>query len=307
MKDTEDLELAGRYDSLRWPTLGGKQFWTDQLWRQGWRIQKHVDSGSCRLIDPYNLRHASGTFEDCKKILTDHVPDDALPSGKAIILIHGLLRSSSSMRPIARALKKKIKCEIVYFEYASTRAAIPDHGRALKGVLEALPASVELSIVAHSLGGILTRYMLGEWQREGCQAMLDRVDSVVMLGTPNQGAKLADKLSRMGIFEIVTGASGMQLGPHWRSIEDSLAIPSCPFGIIAGRIENRLMKNPWLGPNSDFVVSVDETKLAGATDFMEVDKLHTLLMNDPRVQQAVVNFVLKHRFSDEGSSGQIRV
>ena len=44
------------------PTLGGKQFWADELFFHQWRIQRNVYR-HCRLLDEHNLRHASGTYD----------------------------------------------------------------------------------------------------------------------------------------------------------------------------------------------------------------------------------------------------
>ena len=38
-------------------TLGGRQFWGDLVYFQGWRIQENSFSGSCRLLDPDNKKH----------------------------------------------------------------------------------------------------------------------------------------------------------------------------------------------------------------------------------------------------------
>lgn len=89
---------------------------------------------------------------------------------------------------------------------------------------------------------------------------------------------------------------GVELGPKWQQLEAQLAIPSCPFGIVAGRLPDTNFQNPLVEGASDFVVSVEETRLEGATDFLEVPRLHSFLMDDPVVQQAVDNFLDHHAF-----------
>ena len=59
-KKTEDLPPNWKFG-----TLGGKQFWTDELIHGGWRIQRNVLSGHFRLLDADNQRRAWGSWEGC--------------------------------------------------------------------------------------------------------------------------------------------------------------------------------------------------------------------------------------------------
>ena len=146
------------------------------------------------------------------------------------------------------------------------------------------------------MGNILVRHAIGDWQRANDQATLDRVESVVMLGPPNQGSSIARQLSKTGLFKWILGKGGMELGPEWQEIEAKLAVPHCPFGIVAGKLTDNAPQNPLVDGEGDFVVSVDETRLAGASAFLTVPKLHTFLMEDPVVQRAVVQFMKNHKF-----------
>jgi hypothetical protein len=70
-----------------------------------------------------------------------------------------------------------------------------------------------------------------------------------------------------------------------------LTIPSCEFGILAGGRGDDIGRNPLLDGDDDFVVSVAETRLAGARDFMVVPALHTVIMDHPAVQEYTVRFL----------------
>ena len=52
--------------NLPFSTGGGKQFWTDVDYCQGWRIQQNAVTGHCRLLDPSDVRHAWGTLGQCQ-------------------------------------------------------------------------------------------------------------------------------------------------------------------------------------------------------------------------------------------------
>lgn len=53
---------AGAWPNIPFPTLGGKQFWTDRYIYSGWRIQENVITGHSRLLDPGDMRRCWGAF-----------------------------------------------------------------------------------------------------------------------------------------------------------------------------------------------------------------------------------------------------
>lgn len=291
----KEAESQVSLPNLKTPTLGGKQFWTDHAWRNGWRIQHNVLTDHWRVIDADNIRHGWGKRSACQEILDEQVPTPETRQ-RTVILLHGLGRSSVSMHSLSSYLVERMDCTTIAFEYASTRASVASHAEALREVLSGLPKETELDFIGHSLGNIVVRYAIGDLQRAGDTATLARIRHVVMLGPPNQGSAIARYLSNVGLFEWITGKSGQQLGAKWEEFEAHLATPPCPFGIIAGNLPESLPKNPLVDGPSDFVVSVEETKLAGAADFLEVPRLHSFLMDDPNVQHAVERFLATETF-----------
>ncbi|MBX3420847.1 MAG: lipase [Pirellulaceae bacterium] len=282
--------------NLKLPTWGGKQFWTDHHWRRGWRIQQNAVTQHWRLLDADNVRWAWGRHEQCRQALERLVPDRTVQSSQIVILLHGLMRSAASMRGLAERLTNQLQCQCVCFEYASTRHPVSHHAAALAEVVAGLPTELPLHFVGHSLGNIVVRYFWGDLIRHQDPATVDRIRSVVMLGPPNQGASIAKQLSRTGLFGLVAGPAGMELGSRWQSFVARLATPTCPFGIIAGRLPEALPLNPLVDGQGDFVVSVDETKLEGATDMLEVPVLHSFLMDSSDVQAAVARFIRTGHF-----------
>ena len=279
------------------PTLGGKQFWTDHQWREGWRIQQNAFTGHWRLLDAEDVRHAWGTQAACLAALDAAVPRGTVEGSQFVILLHGLGRSATSMGGLRKMLSQSMGCEIFCFEYASTRAPIGQHAEALTSVILGLPQGASVSFVGHSMGNIVVRRAIKDWQQVHPE-ILPRVEKVVMLGPPNQGSSIARLLSRTGLFGMIAGKGGLELGQDWQDFEASLATPHCPFGVIAGRLPEGIPDNPLVDGRGDFIVSVEETKLDGAADFMEVPRLHSFLMDDNRVQQAVLNFLETGKFAE---------
>lgn len=289
---------------LNWqtPTLGGKQLWTDFQWRGGWRIQQNVLTKHWRLLDETNVRHAWGSRSACDAELNARRPNKLLPTTHAIILMHGLGRSSSSMKGLAKYLDEAGFGTPLCLEYASSRDSISQHAAALREVIDGLPADVQLDFVGHSMGNIVVRHAIGDWQQAGASGILNRMEHVVMLGPPNQGASLARQLARTGVFGWVAGEGALELGKKWHAFEGKLATPPCPFGIIAGRLADNSISNPLVDGAGDFVVSVEETKLAGYADFLEVPLLHSFLMDSPEVQRAVGSFLRSSKFVGHSST-----
>ncbi len=291
------IDPEQRFPNLKTPTLGGMQFWTDHQWRNGWRIQRNALTGHWRLLDENNIRHAWGGRTACEAVLSEKQPQAHGPNIRAIILLHGLGRTSGSMRKLDKAITAEQLGTTICLEYASSRDSIAQHAEALREVIEQLPPQVRLDFIGHSMGNIVIRHAIGDWNRMGRNEVLGRIDHVVMLGPPNHGASIARQLSKTGVFGWIAGEGGLELGKKWEQLESKLAIPACPFGIVAGRLSEKAIPNPLVDGAGDFVVSVDETKLEGAADFLEVPVLHSFLMDDPSVQKAVIQFLRTAKFS----------
>lgn len=287
-------EEAGGNLNIPFPTLGGKQFWTDWIWRDGWRIQQNALSEHWRLICPRNIRRAWGSREACERELRARLgaehEDEA--DERIVVLLHGLMRSASSMSPLAESLRKAGVERPVAFEYASTRRSIAHHATALRYWLEHLPGRPRIDFVAHSMGNIVVRHLIADLQRDGDpQALLPRMGKMVMLGPPNQGSDVARQLGRLGLFEVVTGQGGMELGPAWDAFQHRLAVPPIPFMIVAGDLQESWIKNPLVDGPSDLVVGVEEANLEGAETLHRVPVLHSFLMNESSVQERVAQFL----------------
>ena len=156
MNDTEAPQPGGL-------TLGGMQFWGDVCYFQGYRIQRHVYTGHCRLLDKDNRRYQSGSLEECHATLdrlrrAGNMEPDV---GHAVIYLHGIGRSSRSMRPILEAMPT-VGFVHIPFEYPSTRVPIAQSAGYLNAVIESLTGVSKISFVAHSMGGLVVRQYLKE-------------------------------------------------------------------------------------------------------------------------------------------------
>lgn len=280
-------------------TYGGKLFWTDQAILAGWRVQQNAVTGHCRLLDPDDVRHAWGTLEECEAKLAEVQREKALqpPKGKVVVVLHGILRSRHQLQPLCDWLEKNGGYEVVNFNYASSRAEIGAHAGALARVLSKYDQAEEIHFVAHSLGNLVVRHYLGDCETGAHGLKRDpRIKRIVMLGPPNNGAEFAKRFATNKVFQVVWGKSGQQLADNWVKLEPNLATPCCEFGIIAGGLGTKVGLNPFVTGDDDGVVSVTETKLAGASDFVIVPVLHGDLMDEPNTRECILRFLQEGYF-----------
>ncbi len=300
-----DEESVG-YLNWKTKTFGGQQFWTDLRHVGGWRIQVNSETEHHRMIDPKSVRHAWGNQLHCQQALDQKVADGAAnqAAGKVIVLLHGLIRTKSSMQPLANYTAKNGDYTTINFQYASTRNQIGEHAAALKSVIDQLgPNVTEIYFVCHSLGNIVVRRYLGDNTDQASGQQGDaRIRRMVMIGPPNQGSRMARILKTSFLFQQIAGASGMELGRTWNKLEPTLATPSFEFGIVAGGQEtDKNYSNFILKGKDDFTVSLEEAKLVGASDLFVRPLLHSTMMHQSEVMQATLSFI-EHGYFETAES-----
>ena len=296
-KMTEKSQSGGNWN-WKSRTLGGLQFWSDIRSVGGWRVQRNSQTGHFRLIDPGNVRHAWGDLCHCNQELDRKISEGhARPhAGRIVIVLHGLMRTKNSMEPLCDYLRNHGDFEVINVQYASSREMVEMHAESLRQLIESLgPGVAEINFVGHSLGNIVVRHYLGDAIRSGA-GFDPRISRMVMLGPPNQGSKMARLLKDSFLFQAIAGASGGQLSLGWDHLEPRLATPEFEFGIIAGGQANEdEWNNFMLKGKDDFTVSVQETKLAGAADFLVRPWLHSTIMKQAEVHAATLQF-LQHGY-----------
>lgn len=208
------------------------------------------------------------------------------PNGDCVVLLHGLARTSASMEKMQHALRRD-GYRVVNESYPSRKHPIETLAPlAIDSALEqcgALEDSAQIHFVAHSLGAILLRYY-------AANRTIDKLGRVVMLAPPNQGSKAADALRGFPGYDWINGPAGSQLGKGEDSVPLALDPPDFEFAVIAGNrtvdpITSAVLPNP-----DDGKVSVDDTKLAGMTDFALVGVSHAFIMK----KGAVIDMVKRY-------------
>lgn len=224
---------------------------------------------------------------------TEAVPD---AEREVVVLLHGLRRSSFSMKALAERLEAAgyVTHNI---DYPSARLEAGELGDMLGARLDACcRAAPRLHFVTHSMGGIVVRAHLAEHRPEN-------LGRVVMLAPPNQGSELVDVFGGVAGFSWVMGPVAAELGTEPASLPNRLPPADYPVGIIAGTgIANPLGAGLIPG-DDDGTVSVARTRLGGMTDFIEVDVSHSFIMYSEEVAAQVMAFLESGHF-DHARAGR---
>ncbi len=280
--------------NLPTPTFGGRQFWSDLQFFRGWRIQQHIYSGHFRLIDPSDIRRAWGTLDDCQKALDEEkrARNLAPMSGTAVIALHGILRSSQVWREMEKTMEQD-GVTFVRLDYPSTQKPIDEFAAQLHSVIQSLEGIDEIHLVAHSLGGLVVR----KW----CQDYSDtRVRRLVMIGTPNCGAEMADMLQRNWLYRGVFGPSGQQLIANTAGYISKLPPPTMEFAVIAGAKGTPDGYNPLIPGDDDGIVTLKSAFLPGAVDSLTVRGLHSFQPWNPEIIEATRRYLKTGALRESG-------
>ncbi|MDA9448572.1 MULTISPECIES: esterase/lipase family protein [Bradyrhizobium] len=203
-----------------------------------------------------------------------------------VVLLHGIARTSASLRKLERALQAS-GFATLNIDYPSRKKAIAaladDIHPAISGFAE---RDAPLHFVAHSMGGLVARAYIPKHRPA-------RLGRVVTLGTPNSGSEVADLLSGSRLYRTFYGPAGLELTTAIRA----LPTVDYPAGVIAG---NRFI-DPVAGllvlpkPN-DGRVSVQSAMLAGMTDHVVAKASHTGLPRHAAAIEQTIAFLRDGRF-----------
>ena len=208
-----------------------------------------------------------------------------------VVLLHGLGRSARSMRITQRRLREA-GFAAVSIGYPSRRSTLAE---AVAHVRERLPEGASpLHFVTHSLGGIVVRALV----REERPPHLGRV---VMLGPPNGGSSLARRLQGVPLVSAILGPVCAELAAGEGCVPLALGPVDFELGVIAGTGGLDPLAPLWRRP-SDGRVTVEETRVEGMADFLEVPGSHAFLMNRADVLAQIVHFLREGRFARESLS-----
>ena len=210
-----------------------------------------------------------------------------------MILLHGLVRSSRSMLKMSTALKNAgysvFNCNYPSRKHPIELLSVNVIAPAIQHCLEEYHPT-RIHFVTHSMGGIMVRYYLS-------QHSVPELGRVVMLGPPNAGSELVDRLSGYQLFTLINGPAGKQLGTEPSSLPNSLGPVDYEVGIIAGNKNLNLLSSILIPGDHDGRVSTQSTRLEGMADFILLPCSHSFMMNRQDVIQQTLYFLALGHFN----------
>jgi pimeloyl-ACP methyl ester carboxylesterase len=176
--------------------------------------------------------------------------------------------------------------------YASRSKALQTLAEDIHPAIERFAESIEGSVhfVCHSMGGLLARVYLARYRPK-------RLGRVVMLGTPNGGSEIADRLKNFGAYRAFFGPAGQQLGTQRDADIDAL-LPRVdyPVGVIAGNRSIYPITSVMLPKPHDGRVSVENTRLDGMADHVVIGASHPWLVRNAEAIAQTIAFLGDGRF-----------
>jgi pimeloyl-ACP methyl ester carboxylesterase len=209
-----------------------------------------------------------------------------------VVLLHGISRTALSFRKMQTALEAA-GFATLNIDYPSRRDALEALAEHIHPAVTQLAAGIEgqLHFACHSMGGLLVRVYIARYRPV-------RLGRVVMLGTPNGGSEIADRLKNVSLYRAWFGPAGAQLVTRRDAATSALFPPvDYPVGIIAGNRSVDPASSLFLPKPHDGRVSVENTKLDGMAGHIVIGTSHPWLPGNGVAIAQTIAFLRDGRFS----------
>ena len=212
---------------------------------------------------------------------------------KHVVFLHGLGSHGMTMAFLKKYFDLYYDCKTYSFSYVSITSSLDKITDTLVCEFNNhFSCMDDVYIIGHSLGGVIARKISLSSQIK-C-----RIKKIVTLGTPHNGAILADKILKQ--FRVLRNLLPIvnELSYNANIIRNIPSI-TCDIGIISGN-KNRSFWNPLIILGRFFlkdemvhdgVVGLKENYLTGATDFICLHVDHVNLLWSTAVAKQCISFI----------------
>lgn len=207
-----------------------------------------------------------------------------MATNDSILALHGFCGDRLVMYPLCRKLRRR-GYKVTNFGYRSIWKTIEHHAAKLRKAAEAIeadPGVERFHLVGHSMGSILIRVMLQEYQPE-------KLGRIVMIGPPNRGSHVA---TRFAPFFGWLSTTLCQIKDSEDSFVNSLERqidPDHELGIIQAQ--------------TDFVVRPENTRLPEALEYVMLPGFHSSVLVRDACAMQVDHFLQHGAFAEQAAAG----
>ena len=270
-------------------TCGGWFYWIDRYDYFGWRIQESMWTRRCRLLDPFNIKRATGSFERCHDTLLYFLRawEADIQEKNAVVLIHGLFQRPSSFEKMAHDLQKDF--EPIVFSYPMLRFSLVKSAAALNEMLDRRQDLRQINFVACGMGGLILRQAI-----DLKPAWLSKIGRTVFLAVPNHGYSWTQKWKDKWWYRKLLGEAGKNILPE--TVNALLPMKGDFGAIIAGKEDEKGFL-PFFKEDNDGILRVKEAHCEEAKEeFMARNKTHFFLHKDDKLIEMTHSFLHTGRF-----------
>lgn len=209
-----------------------------------------------------------------------------------VVLVHGLWMTGAESEMLRSRLAGDYAFDVRQYSYFTVSVGLDENIARLAQYLRDVPGDT-LHVVGHSLGGLLALHTL-------MRNPDPRRGRIVCLGSPLRGSSAARAVSRLPFGPEILGETIRDAVLNGGLTEYTGARE---VGVIAGTLSVGLgaVVEDLARPN-DGTVAVEETKLPGIKDHLELDVSHTGLLFSPLVVSETAYFLRHGEFARPGAA-----
>lgn len=211
-------------------------------------------------------------------------------TGDYVVILHGIARSSTHMKPLAKKLEQE-GYDVISLDYPSTKYTLEELTESIcKDLSKKLAEDKPVHFIGYSMGGLLVRAIIAKHRPE-------RLGRVVQLGSPNHGSEVADFLKNNWIYKKIYGPAGQQLTTNNAATEKLLGTVNYELGVISGNNSLDPFSSYIIGGDDDGKVSIASTKVQGMKDHVVVSSTHTFFPSNKNAQEQTIYFLKNGKFN----------
>ena len=222
-------------------TYGGAMFWEDVFFYQRWRIQRHCFSKIYRLLDPWDIRRAQGSFQVCQKKFIKYIESYEIPKqqGDMVVLLHGYGEGKNIFKPLWRKLLLT-NSVVAAINYPSLFKSDIESAHQLLFFLNHLPDINKVSFVTKGCGNIILQKLFNLPEDVQSFRKKMRIGNIVQINPITKGYLYCDILSKFKIFRFIFGPMLNNL-----TVRRIKSLPSLPsqFCVLRIHVDVPLLRN----------------------------------------------------------------